>query len=84
MTKNIYIIFDKISKTYTTPFFEINNEKVNRDIINLIKSDPKSELGMNYKDKIIYLIGTYNESTGTINLLENKEIINDLTKLNIE
>lgn len=36
MTKNIYVMFDKVSKTWTLPFFEVNNEKVIRDFQYLI------------------------------------------------
>lgn len=72
MTKYIYVMYDEISKTYTVPFFEINNEKVFRDFNYLInESKDKSEIQMFYKDKILFQLGTFDEKTGLINLLEN-------------
>ena len=82
MTKYIYCIFDNISKTYTVPFFEINNEKVFRDFNYLInESGEKSEIQMFYKDKVLYQLGTFDEKTGKINLLENPVKILELKQM---
>lgn len=84
MTKQIYVLFDKVSKTWTLPFFEINSEKVIRDLENIIKTDEKSELSMNFKDKELYSLGSYDESSGQMNLLSNQELILKLNSLNIK
>lgn len=86
MVQNIYTIFDKISKTWTVPFFEINNEKVFRDFEYLINEnkDGKNEIGIFYKDKELWLLGNYSMENGTINLLSEKTKIIDLAKLKKE
>lgn len=82
MTKYIYVMYDNVSKTYTVPFFEINNEKVFRDFNYLInESGEKSEIQMFYKDKVLYQLGTFDEKTGKINLLENPVKILELKQM---
>lgn len=86
MIKNIYTIFDKISKTWTIPFFEINNEKVFRDFQYLIneKNDENSEISLFYKDKELWTLGTFSLENGKINLLSEPTKIIDLIKLKSE
>ena len=83
MTKNIYVMFDKVSKTWTLPFFEVNNEKVIRDFQYLIneKNDSKSDIGIFYQDKELFILGTYNETNGNINLLKAPEKVLELKTL---
>lgn len=83
MTKNIYVMFDKVSKTWTLPFFEVNNEKVIRDFQYLIneKNDSKSDIGIFYQDKELFILGTYNEQNGNINLLKAPEKVLELKNL---
>lgn len=83
MTKNIYVMFDKVSKTWTLPFFEVNNEKVIRDFQYLIneKNDSKSDIGIFYQDKELFILGTYNETNGNINLLKAPEKVLELKNL---
>lgn len=81
MIKNIYILEDKISKTYSDPIVDLNDAKIVRDLKHLINNQKETELSINAKDKTLWLIGRIDLSNGEIEAFKIKEHIIDLKNL---
>lgn len=80
MIKNIYILEDKISKTYSDPIVDLNDAKIVRDLKHLINNQKETELSINAKDKTLWLVGKVDLSTGSIEAIDKEHII-DLKNL---
>lgn len=81
MIKNIYILEDKISKTYSDPIVDLNDAKIVRDLKHLINNQKETELSINAKDKTLWLIGRIDLNNGEIEAFKIKEHIIDLKNL---
>lgn len=80
MIKNIYILEDRISKTYSDPIVDLNDAKIVRDLKHLINTNKDSELSINANDKVLWLIGKVDLINGELVLGEKTHII-DLKNL---
>lgn len=61
----IYTIYDQKAEAYLTPFFLPTNAAAIRSISDLV-NDLDHQFGKHSSDYMLYLIGEYDEQTGTI------------------
>lgn len=68
MINNVYAIFDIKSESYTQPSFMQNDAVARRSVHHLIEN-PGSTYHSHPEDYTLYNLGTYDERTGTFDLL---------------
>jgi hypothetical protein len=64
MEKNMYCIFDNVSKLYEPPFLEINNGTAIRRLMDLMQQNPQSPYAKFPDNYTLINIGTWNDEDG--------------------
>lgn len=81
----IFTIYDSKTKTYENPHFEVNEDVLRRNLLNLF-NDPRqaqNKYVVNAEDYSIFRIGTYIKTTGRLATIELEHVsnMNDLRAL---
>lgn len=72
----IYTVYDTVADIYSQPFYLKNNEIAKREIKNLVNDNSQPNLfNTNIEDKILYLIGEFDENKAIITPLEHERVI---------
>lgn len=71
----IYVLHDKKAKIYGVPLATRNEVEMVRNITTVVNIHDDSMLYRYPDDFDLYLLGTYDDNTGTITLLSEKEFI---------
>ena len=66
MLKTLYSVYDKKSKTYATPFVEVNDGTAIRAIQDLIASNQSHPFARHSEDFSLERLGSFNELSGDI------------------
>lgn len=74
MIKNVYVIYDSKAEFYNQPFFIINDELALRSAMDL-RQDLSTEVGRHPEDFTMFKIGTYDDTTATIDTDQAHEVI---------
>ena len=64
MTKNMYTIFDNVSKLYEAPFIEVNNGTAIRRLQSLMEQNPNSPFAKYPDNYTLINIGTWEDEVG--------------------
>lgn len=70
MKLQMFSIYDTVSKLYARPFFDINESTAKRNLRAAI-NDPKSGLVENINDYRLYLIGEFDDQSGSFTLVDH-------------
>lgn len=70
MKLQMFSIYDTVSKLYARPFFDVNEATAKRNLRAAIR-DPKSGLAENINDYRLYLIGEFDDQSGSFTLAEH-------------
>ena len=70
MKLQMFSIYDTVSKLYARPFFDINESTAKRNLRAAI-NDPKSGLSENINDYRLYLIGEFDDQSGSFTLADH-------------
>ena len=70
MKLQMFSIYDTVSKLYARPFFDINDSTAKRNLRAAI-NDPKSGLSENINDYRLYLIGEFDDQSGSFTLADH-------------
>jgi len=65
MKLNLYSVRDTVAATFCRPFAAVNNGIALRDF-DIAARDPASQIAKTPQDFALYLVGTFDEDTGTI------------------
>lgn len=65
MIVTVYAIYDSKSRSYSMPYFAINDQVALRSFMQLAL-DNGSEVGRNPEDFSLHQLGTYDNETGTL------------------
>lgn len=65
MNKNIYSVYDRKTKLYSTPFYVINDDSAIRDFYRAI-NDPAHEASHYASDLTLYCLGSWDDQTGLL------------------
>lgn len=71
MLLSIFVLHDITAEVYTSPFFTSGQSVAKRTLKNMVET-PGSTIYTNPEDFRLYEIGIYDDSTGTIDLYEEK------------
>lgn len=72
----IYTVYDMVADVYSQPFYLKNNEIAKREIRNLVNDNQQPNLfNTNIEDKILYLIGEFDENKALIKPIEHERVI---------
>lgn len=74
MKKLIYNIYDSKSKSWFTPVFVLREGQMLRSWMD-VANDESSTIGKHPEDYCLFKIGTFDDDTGDIKMLEVKESI---------
>ncbi|AXL14603.1 nonstructural protein [Microviridae sp.] len=79
MKLKFYSIFDTKAKMYNTPFLLMNDSVAIRTCTTMV-NDPNSQLAMHPEDYVLYFLGEFDDSNGSIIGAESEHRV--LVKLN--
>ena len=65
----MYSIFDRVSASYGTPFFLVNDAAATRSFNDLV-NDPQSSVFRHYDDYSLYRVGSFFPSEGKVEAKE--------------
>nr|WEW54489.1 MAG: nonstructural protein [Microvirus Sku122] len=69
--KQLFAIKDKIAENFTYPIVSNSSAMIQRDIKEMLTKNEVNYITQNYKDKTLYLLGSFDEATGKIDLVED-------------
>lgn len=83
MNKLMFVIFDNKADLYSSPFFSVRRESALRDLLRAT-NDPQSEISSAPADYDLYLIGAYDDETGTVVAYPQHEFITNAYVLKLQ
>ncbi len=69
--KKLFAVKDRVAEVFTFPIVSNSTSLIKRDISELLNKNEENYITVNYKDKELYDIGSYDETTGNIILPPN-------------
>jgi len=60
----VYCLYDKVAKSFDTPFFVHNDGLACRAVVDSIRKNPESTLGLHALDYDIFCLGEYDHDFG--------------------
>lgn len=73
MKTNVYAIYDTKAAFYNKPFYQVNDQVLERTICDLLK-DQQTDIARNAEDFIVFYLGTYDDHTAEFDLLPSPEV----------
>lgn len=77
MKKYVYSIYDSKAKIHNSPFYVLNDQMAVRGCSRLVQ-DPNSDISFSPGDFTLYKLGTFEDTTGTFEILSPPEQIINL------
>jgi hypothetical protein len=77
----IFAVYDLMQQTYSEPYTTLSIESMQQFFHVLVNTHSNMPQHLQPEDYVIYLLGDYDEFTGKIELLPEKEIIGTLASL---
>jgi len=72
--KNIYVLHDSKAKMYHTPFYMVNDDACLRTMVDMVNNQ-ENEVSKFPEDFTLFNIGTFDEETANIELLQERVTI---------
>ena len=81
MLKLIYTIYDRVPRTYWTPFCAHNHEDAKRCLSNLVNVPSENDIYLHPEDFDLFHIGTFDDSADSPSIIQSLCPIEFVTRL---
>lgn len=75
MKKVYYAIYDRKAEQYSAPFLEVTDGTAIRAVQDLVVNDPNHAFAKHPSDFSLHRLGTFEDTTGTIEVEDRKKVI---------
>lgn len=66
MVKQMFAVYDTVSKVYAPPFYGVNRGDAIRSFSNAVNDKNMGDLNKHPKDFLLYLLGSFDDLTGKL------------------